>query len=232
MRSRMEMIPAISPPSRTGRCRKPPWIMSAAAWSVPSAASIVSGWRVIQSRTSASSLYPAATERRTSRSVRMPASRPPSRTSTAPTPRSAICFAASPRRSSGATVSRSRDMWFATTGTAGRTLKLGRELLHPSGDFVANAPDVSRPPPGGNGQVPVDVALARDVRALVAAAHGHDDVGPLGVGRLEATRDAPADVDADLGERRHDLRMDALGRARPGRASLVVPVGGPREEGL
>ena len=30
------------------------------------------------------------------------------------------------------------------------------------------------------GQVPVEVALAGDVGALVAAAHRHDDVGPLG----------------------------------------------------
>jgi hypothetical protein len=38
MRSRIEMIPATCPSSTTGRWRKPPWIMSDAAWSVVSVA--------------------------------------------------------------------------------------------------------------------------------------------------------------------------------------------------
>ena len=51
MRSRIETIPTTFPSSTTGRCRKPPWIMSAAACPVASEASIVSGCLVIHSRT-------------------------------------------------------------------------------------------------------------------------------------------------------------------------------------
>src|ERR671919_1216374 len=50
-----------------------------------------------------------------SRMEMIPATAPPSMTRTAPTPRATIRLAASPRRSSGPTVRRSRDMWLATT---------------------------------------------------------------------------------------------------------------------
>ena len=53
MRSRIETMPATASSSRTGRWRKPPWIMSAAACAVSSEASIVSGFVVSQSRTRA-----------------------------------------------------------------------------------------------------------------------------------------------------------------------------------
>ena len=43
MRSRIERMPTTLPPSTTGRCRKPPWIISTAACSVVSSGSIVSG---------------------------------------------------------------------------------------------------------------------------------------------------------------------------------------------
>src|SRR5688572_19311485 len=118
MRSRIETIPTTASPSVTGRWRKPPWIMSDAACPVDSEASTVSGLRVMRSPTRASSTRPSATARRTSRSVRIPARRSPSITSTAPTPRSTMRRAASAMRSSAPTESRSRDMWFPITGTA------------------------------------------------------------------------------------------------------------------
>ena len=40
------------------------------------------------------------------------------------------------------------------------------------------SPSLPRGSPGGIGELPVDVALARDVRAGVAAAHRHHDVAP------------------------------------------------------
>src|SRR5262245_3728211 len=144
MRSRIEMIPATFPPSMTGRWRNPPWIMNAAACSVESDASIVSGFLVIQSRTLALSAMPIATALRMSRSVRMPSSRPPSRTRTAPTPRETMCCAASATDSSACAVRSSRDMWLAIADT-GRDPKgtshrpPGGRLLGDRFELVADA---------------------------------------------------------------------------------------------
>ena len=58
IRSRIERIPTTRPPSTTGRWRKPPWIISTAACSVVSSGSIVSGWGVMKSPTTALSAWP------------------------------------------------------------------------------------------------------------------------------------------------------------------------------
>src|SRR4051794_13843952 len=64
-------------------------------------------------------------------------------------------------------------------------------------------------------ELPVDVTLPRDVRAPVAAAHRHDDVGPLRLRAVER-RGAPArHVDAELAQRLDDLRMEARRRRAP-----------------
>src|SRR3989442_9240493 len=84
--------------------------MRAAAWSVVSEGSTVSGCLVMQSSTVALLSRSEATARRTSRSVRIPTRRSPSRTIAAPTPRSAICVAASRRRSQRSTASTPRVM--------------------------------------------------------------------------------------------------------------------------
>lgn len=75
-------------------------------------------------------------------------------------------------------------------------------------DVVAGAPDVVGTLAGGVLEFPVDVARAGDVGALVAAAHRHDDVGPLRERGRDFRRDAVGDVDVDeagVGERALEL---------------------------
>ena len=69
-------------------------------------------------------------------------------------------------------------------------------------------------------ELPVDVPLARDVRARVAAAHRDDDVRPFRVCALELARHAVC----ELGHQRGDLRVHVRRRAscRPS-----APRGGP-----
>src|SRR5215212_4293645 len=55
--------------------------------------------------------------------------------------------------------------------------ELAHELLDPSRDLVARGAHRLDGTALGVGQVPVEVALAGDDRALVAAAHGGHDVG-------------------------------------------------------
>src|SRR5215217_6943957 len=82
-----------------------------------------------------------------SRSVRMPSSRSPARTSTAPTPRSTIRLAASASRSSAEAVRMSLDMWLETTAIEGGDLKArcaarrgsGLRLLADGLELVADA---------------------------------------------------------------------------------------------
>src|SRR3954452_2979660 len=70
--------------------------------------------------------------------------------------------------------------------------QLGDALL----DVVARRADFVHRPSLRVGQVPVDVALAGDVRALVAAPHRHDRVRPLGELAGERARLAAHEVDA------------------------------------
>ena len=78
-------MPTTRSSSTTGRCRKPPCIISVAACSVVSSGLDRLGVGRHPVLTTASSRIPRATARRTSRSVRIPARRSPSSTSTAPT---------------------------------------------------------------------------------------------------------------------------------------------------
>src|SRR5205085_5148617 len=102
------------PASSTGRCRKPPWIITTPACCVLSSASTVSGWRVIHGDTSPP-MSPDAAARSTSRSVTMPIRRSPSMTSTAPTRLFVIDAAASTSGVDSSTVSRLRDITSPTT---------------------------------------------------------------------------------------------------------------------
>jgi hypothetical protein len=66
---------------------------------------------------------------------------------------------------------------------AGVLLALGEfagELPYAGADVVASGADLVDRPALGVGQVPVDVALARDERACVSAAHRDHDVCLLG----------------------------------------------------
>ena len=84
--------------------------------------------------------------------------------------------------------------------------------------------------PFGSRQVPVDVALAGDVRARVAAAHRDHDVGPLCVGPIEQVRDAVGEIDAELTHHLDDLGVHALAGIAPGRARLVAAAGDELEQ--
>lgn len=63
---------------------------------------------------------------------------------------------------------------------------------------------VDRSPPGV-GEVPDEVVLTRDVRARVAAAHRHDQVGALGELVCQALRPSSAMSTPELGHRRDHL---------------------------
>ena len=75
------------------------------------------------------------------------------------------------------------------------------------------------------GQLPVDVALARDVGARVAAAHRDHDVGPLGVGARRAGAGCVGQVDAELPHRLDHLGVDVLAGIAAGGARLVPATG-------
>ena len=103
----MLMIPIARSPSTIGRWRKPLSSMIFAASSAVTSGRAVIGSGVIHARTrSSEECVRAATERITSRSVRIPISRPKSDTAAAPRPASTIFWAASPIVSSGATVTK------------------------------------------------------------------------------------------------------------------------------
>src|SRR5205823_3284389 len=64
-------------------------------------------------------------------------------------------------------------------------VELADKSVDPVVNVVADLPHLLERPAGGILELPVDVALAGDVRARVAAAHRHDQVGPFGIGALE-----------------------------------------------
>ena len=78
---------------------------------------------------------------------------------------------------------------------------------------VVMAADFVERPAGGVLELPVDVALAGDVGALVAATHGDDEGGRLHVVLVELERHVAADIDANLAHRLDDRRVDVLRRA-------------------
>jgi ArsR family transcriptional regulator, arsenate/arsenite/antimonite-responsive transcriptional repressor len=111
-------------------------------------------------------------------------------------------------------------------------VELGDEGLDPPTDLIARGAHLVERPAGGVGEVPVDVALARDVWALIAAAHGDDDVGLLGELAGQESRAAACEVDSEFAHRIEDLWMDASGRSRPCGRRGVPPAGGPLEQRL
>jgi hypothetical protein len=55
-------------------------------------------------------------------------------------------------------------------------VRTASEIADAVGDLVSYGSDLREWAALGVGEVPVDVALARDVGTLIAAAHRHDDV--------------------------------------------------------
>ena len=102
----------------------------------------------------------------------------------------------------------------------GRHLQLGEQAADPALDLVADRAHRLDALARRVLELPVEVALAREDRAGVAAAHGDDDVGGLdGVGR-EHLRALVGDVDADLGHGLDGGRVDLVAGHRAGRADL------------
>src|SRR5687768_9183580 len=77
-------------------------------------------------------------------------------------------------------------------------VELGHELLHAAGGVVADRAHLVARQALRVAQVPVEVALAGDVRAGVATAHRDDDVGARGEVVVEALRPAAGEVAAEL----------------------------------
>jgi hypothetical protein len=80
-------------------------------------------------------------------------------------------------------------------------------------------------------ELPVDVALARDVGAGIATAHRHDHVGPLRVSAAEPAGDAVRDIDVELAHHPYDLAVHPRGRVRARGARGVRAGRGAVEEG-
>ena len=78
---------------------------------------------------------------------------------------------------------------------------------------------------GWVGQLPLDVALAGDERALIPAAHRDDDIGLLSQLRCEELRSAIAEFDVQFSHHFHNLGVDVLGRGRPCREHAMVAGG-------
>src|SRR6185295_5436788 len=111
-------------------------------------------------------------------------------------------------------------------------VELADQLDHPSLDLVAGRANLLQRPPLRVLQLPVEVAGAGDVGALVAAAHRHHEVGPFGVLGAELVGDAAREVDAELAHRLDHLGVHALAGRGPGRARLVALRGLALEERL
>lgn len=77
-------------------------------------------------------------------------------------------------------------------------------------DLVADRADRVHSWAGGIGELPVEVALAREDGTGVAAAHGDDDVGCLDGFRGERLGGFGADVDADAVRARKDAHAAGL----------------------
>src|SRR5918994_1582709 len=77
-------------------------------------------------------------------------------------------------------------------------VELGDKLSDAALDLVPGGPHLPQRTALRVLELPVDVALAWDVGALVAAAHRHHHVGLLGQLARDPLRRAPGQVDADL----------------------------------
>ncbi len=106
------------------------------------------------------------------------------------------------------------------------------ELVHALTDFVSDGSDLLKRLVFGVREVPVDISSAGDIRALVAAAHGHHDVGLLSKLVGEKLRLAVGEVNADLSHHLDNLGVNVLGGCGPGGCCGVAAGRGALEQGL
>jgi hypothetical protein len=102
-------------------------------------------------------------------------------------------------------------------------LQVAEQREHTPADVVADRADVVERESGGIGQVPVEIALAGEDRARVPAAHRDDDVGCLHVPGRQRLGELRGDVQADLGHRLNDGRVQLAGRLGAGRGHPDPP---------
>jgi len=100
--------------------------------------------------------------------------------------------------------------------SSARRVQLGDELPNPPVNLVANLADPVQGLAMRIVKIPIDVPLSREVGTRVAAAHRHDDVGPLGVLVVERPGNSLAQIDADFPHHLDHLGVNALGGTRTG----------------
>ena len=104
----------------------------------------------------------------------------------------------------------------------GEKERTGLQLGHAALYLVAQSAHLAERHLRRIGQLPVDVALPGEHGTGIAAAHRHDEVGPLDIVERDSARLAAFDVDPHLATRFDDLRVHAFRRVRPGRARLAA----------
>ncbi len=95
----------------------------------------------------------------------------------------------------------------------GRLTQLNQELRDPTGDVIVKGAHLFQRATARVGEVPVDVSLARDMRALVAAAHGYDYVRPFRELPGQKPRPSFAEIHTYFRHRLDDLGVDPIGRS-------------------
>ena len=103
--------------------------------------------------------------------------------------------------------------------------EFGDEFLDAATDFVADGAYNIEALPGWIVDLPVEVALAREDGADVAAAHGDDDIAGLDGVSGEGLGFLVGEVDAFFAHGFDDDRVDGVGRGRSGGADFDGVVG-------
>src|SRR3954470_20825873 len=104
--------------------------------------------------------------------------------------------------------------------SAGGDRQLGDQLLDPALDLVPDRANAVEVVAGRVVKIPVEVALAGEDRAHVAAAHGDQYIGGLGGVPVQFAGCVGGDVDADLAHGFDGDRVDLVGGFAAGRADL------------
>jgi len=83
-------------------------------------------------------------------------------------------------------------------------------------NFVSDGPDLVNGEPGWVGEVPIEVALAREDRTCFTAAHTDYDVSDLDLVSGQPLGDLAGDVDTNLCHGLHNGRVQLVRRLRAG----------------
>lgn len=120
----------------------------------------------------------------------------------------------------------------ALLGRDGARVEFVNERSDAARDVLASGANLGERTALWIGEIPIEVALAGDVGALVAASHRDHDVGLLGKLACRELGLAVSEVDVKLAHDLHNLRVTVLGGRGPGRDGRVAAEGGLLEDGL